>query len=92
MHFQCPYCPVAEDPADILAQRNKWMALFFVVFLGLFGLHHLYMRNTYSFCWMFFLTLSIGGLLISIPWWVKDILKLSFMSYKQFHRQVCLRV
>ena len=48
---------------------------------GLLGFHHFYAGNYIRSIFMLLLSLSVYGLIITIPWWLSDTVFILFGSY-----------
>ncbi len=63
------------------SSRHILVALLICVVFGLLGFHHFYAGNYIRGILMLLLSLSVYGLIITIPWWLSDTVFILFGSY-----------
>ncbi len=85
----CPYCRHTDMDDGLSLKRNKWVALILSLLLGLLGAHRFYMGHRREGMFIFFLSISLIGLLITVPWVICDSLHLLLISNKTFKEYAC---
>jgi TM2 domain-containing membrane protein YozV len=64
--------------------RNKYVAALLAFFFGPLGLHRFYLGRTGSGIVMLVLSMTVAGLLVSVPWAVIDMIRYLLMSDREF--------
>jgi hypothetical protein len=64
--------------------RNKYIAAILAFFLGPLGVHRFYLGRTGSAIVMLVLSITIVGLLVSVPWSYIDMIRFLMMSDREF--------
>jgi TM2 domain-containing membrane protein YozV len=85
--FPVPGTLPAAAPARSLAEdngRNKIVAALLAFFFGPLGLHRFYLGRTGSGIVMLVLTMTVAGLLVSVPWALIDMIRYLIMSDCEF--------
>jgi len=67
--------------------RNKYLAALLAFVLGPFGVHRFYLGRTGSGIAMLILSITLVGILVSVPWAVIDTFRLLFMPDDEFARR-----
>ncbi|HEV2078295.1 MAG TPA: TM2 domain-containing protein [Allosphingosinicella sp.] len=81
--------PVAP-PAD-RHDRNKYVAALLAFLLGPLGVHRFYTGRTGSAIAMVVLSLTVVGLIISVPWALIDMVRYLLMSDREFAERYARR-
>lgn len=76
--------PVVSRPAAGPADRNKFVAALLAFALGPLGIHRFYLGRIGSGIAMLVLSMSVVGLLVSVPWALVDMLRYLMMSHGEF--------
>ncbi|MEA1015471.1 TM2 domain-containing protein [Sphingosinicella sp. LY1275] len=76
--------PAAAVPVAVPADRNKFVAALLACALGPLGIHRFYLGRTGSGIAMLVLSLTVVGLLVSVPWALIDMLRYLMMSHGEF--------
>ena len=71
--------PLAEENG-----RNKFVAALIAFFFGPLGLHRFYLGRTGSGIVMLVLSLTVAGLLVTVPWALIDMIRYLIMSDREF--------
>jgi TM2 domain-containing membrane protein YozV len=89
--------PGAQPPSPALAagasadrdadDRNKYVAAFLAFILGPIGIHRFYLGRIGSGIVMLILTVTVVGLLVSVPWALIDLVRYLCMSDREFARR-----
>jgi TM2 domain-containing membrane protein YozV len=78
-----PAAAPARSPADE-KDRNKIVAALLAFFFGPLGLHRFYLGRTGSGIVMLVLSLSVAGLMVTVPWALIDTIRYLLMSDREF--------
>jgi TM2 domain-containing membrane protein YozV len=85
--FPVPGMPSAQ-PAPVPAvpdnDRNKYVAAVLAFLLGTLGIHRFYLGRTGTGIAMLVLTLSVAGLMVSVPWAFIDMIRYLVMPDREF--------
>jgi TM2 domain-containing membrane protein YozV len=76
--------PVAARSRAEENDRNKIVAALLAFFFGPLGLHRFYLGRTGSGIVMLVLSLTVAGLLVSVPWALIDTIRYLLMSDREF--------
>ncbi|HEY0314559.1 MAG TPA: TM2 domain-containing protein [Allosphingosinicella sp.] len=79
-----PSAQTAPAPAVPDNDRNKYVAAALAFFLGTLGVHRFYLGRTGTGIAMVVLTLSVAGLLVSVPWAFIDMIRYLVMPDREF--------
>jgi TM2 domain-containing membrane protein YozV len=86
--FPVPGAPVPRSapppPAVPDNDRNKIVAALLAFFFGPLGLHRFYLGRTGSGIAMLVLSMTVAGLLVSVPWALIDAIRYLTMSNREF--------
>lgn len=77
----------ARAPASPQTDRNKYVAALLAFFLGTFGVHRFYQGRIGTGILMLVLTVTVVGLLVSVPWAIVDFIRYLVMSDRDFARR-----
>jgi len=64
--------------------RNKYVAALLAFFFGPLGLHRFYLGRTGSGIVMLVLSMTVAGLLVSVPWALIDMIRYLVMPEREF--------
>jgi len=81
--------PVHPAPAPALPvnDRSKWIAAVLAFVFGPLGIHRFYTGRTGSGIAMLILSITVVGLIVSVPWAFVDFIRYLFMGERDFaHR------
>ena len=87
--FPVPGMPTAQPaaaPAPAMPDndRNKYVAAALAFLLGTLGIHRFYLGRTGTGIAMLVLTLSVAGLIVSVPWAFIDMIRYLVMPDREF--------
>ena len=74
----------AATPALDLGDRNKYVAAILAFLLGPLGIHRFYLGRNGSGIAMLVLSITIVGLILSVPWAFIDMIRYLLMSDREF--------
>jgi TM2 domain-containing membrane protein YozV len=78
---------VRQAPREPETDRNKVVAALLAFFLGTLGVHRFYLGRTGSGIVMLVLSITVIGLLVSVPWALIDSIRLLVMGDREFARR-----
>lgn len=86
--FPVPAAPTAvapaARPAAVVNDRNKYVAALLAFFLGYLGLHRFYTGRKGSAVLMLVMSITVIGLLVTLPWSLVDTIRYLMMSDREF--------
>ncbi len=74
----------APAPAAVVSDRNKLVAALLAFFIGVLGVHRFYLGRTGSGIVMLVLSITVVGLLLTVPWSIIDMIRYLVMSDEEF--------
>jgi TM2 domain-containing membrane protein YozV len=93
--FPVPGAPVprsaAPPPAVPDNDRNKIVAAVIAFFFGPLGIHRFYLGRTGTGVVMLALSLTVVGLLVTVPWTIVDMIRYLTMSDREFAERYARR-
>jgi len=85
--IQPAYAAPTPAPAAPTSDRNKWIAAVLAFIFGPLGIHRFYTGRTGSGIVMLILSITVVGLLVSVPWAWIDMIRYIVMGDREFaHR------
>jgi TM2 domain-containing membrane protein YozV len=78
--------PVRQDagPRAVRSDRNKLVAALLAFFIGTLGVHRFYLGRTGSGIVMLVLSITVIGLIATVPWAIIDMIRYLMMSDEEF--------